>query len=206
LENGESRSLPERPSFAPVVSIQMHYFTKEGSTWRMSYEGKEVVLPEVKGFFDLARLLSEPKKNFHCAELMGSVLLAKGDAIFDKKAKKQYEHRLLFLQKAMQEAENSQSFEELEKLQDEYDQLIEYLSKSLGLKGKVRETGSPVEKARAAVTWRIRHAIARIEGQHPLLGAHLSNAVKTGTFCSYQPDREMNWMVNEAEEVLSLTM
>ena len=206
LENKEECKPFEQPEKTQELPLQTQYFYKEGSTWRLGYEGREVVLPEVKGFFDLSKLLSIPKQVFHCAELMGSVLDEKGDIVFDQKAKTQYEKRIMSLQKSMQEAEKGQLFDTLEKLQDEYDSIIDHLSKSLGLKGRIRETGSPVEKARAAVTWRIRHAIARIEGHHPLLGAHLSNAIKTGTFCSYQPEREMSWMVMNMEGRRSLTM
>jgi hypothetical protein len=98
------------------------------------------------------------------------------------------------LQADIREAEQRNDFSQLEQLQDEYDKLIEYLSQSLGIRGKIRESGNPVEKARSAVTWRIRSAIARIESYHPQLGAHLSNAIKTGSFCSYQPDREFTWL------------
>jgi TolB-like protein/tetratricopeptide (TPR) repeat protein len=189
-----------------VLPLHEYVFAKEGAAWRMCFDGTEAFLPEVKGFFDIARFLSVPRKLFHCAELMGSAIDAKGEKVFDQKAKKQYEQKLLRLQNAMQEAEHHADFDTLEKLQDEYDNLVEHLSQSLGLRGKVREAGNPVEKARAAVTWRIRHAIARIEAHHPWLGAHLGNAIKTGTFCSYQPDRALHWMVISEDTVASLTM
>lgn len=44
-----------------------------------------------------------------------------------------------------------------------------------------------------AVTWRIRHAIRKIEAAHPVLGRHLANSLRTGTFCSYQPERPVAW-------------
>jgi hypothetical protein len=118
----------------------------------------------------------------------------KGEKLLDEKARKQYQKKLLDLQADIQEAEQQSNFVRLEKLQEEYDGLIDYLSQSLGLKGRARETGYTVEKARSAITWRVRNAIARIEQFHPMLGAHLSNAIKTGTLCSYQPDRDMVWI------------
>jgi hypothetical protein len=136
----------------------------------------------------------EPRQPFHCAELMESRVDGKGEKIIDEKARKEYQKKILDLKNAMQDAEERSDFAHLEKLQEEYDQLITYLSQALGLKGKTREAGSTVEKARSAVTWRIRNAIARIEQFHPLLGAHLSNAIKTGILCSYQPDRELTWI------------
>jgi TolB-like protein/Tfp pilus assembly protein PilF len=169
-------------------------FLKEPAGWKLSFENSSVQLPEVKGFFDIQKMLSQPRQLFHCAELMGNVVNEKGEKLFDAKAKKQYEKKLMELQADIREAEQRNDFSQLEQLQDEYDKLIEYLSQSLGIRGKIRESGNPVEKARSAVTWRIRSAIARIESYHPQLGAHLSNAIKTGSFCSYQPDRELTWL------------
>ena len=169
-------------------------FVKDSAAWRVSYDGSLVQVPEVKGFYDLQKLLVEPRQLFHCAELMGSRVDGKGEKLLDDKARKMYQQKILELQNDMHIAEQNCDYSQVERLQEEYDQLIAYLSKSLGLKGKSRETGSTVEKARSAITWRIRNAIARIEQYHPPLGAHLANAVKTGTLCSYQPEREVQWI------------
>ena len=181
----------------PVVlgkSGNHNLFVKDSAAWRVSYDGSLVQVPEVKGFYDLQKLLVEPRQLFHCAELMGSRVDGKGEKLLDDKARKMYQEKILELQNDMHTAEQNCDYSQVERLQEEYDQLIDYLSKSLGLKGKSRETGSTVEKARSAITWRIRNAIARIEQYHPPLGAHLANAVKTGTLCSYQPEREVEWI------------
>ena len=44
------------------------------------------------------------------------------------------------------------------------------------------------ERARLAVTKRIKSAIAKIDSHNPALGYHLRHAVKTGSACSYLPD------------------
>jgi hypothetical protein len=44
------------------------------------------------------------------------------------------------------------------------------------------------ERARSAVTWRIRSAIKKIAPAHPRLGRHIENTVRTGTFCVYVPE------------------
>jgi hypothetical protein len=49
------------------------------------------------------------------------------------------------------------------------------------------------ERARKAVTNRIRQTAAHIATSHPALGLHLRNAVHTGTVCSYTPDRAAPW-------------
>jgi hypothetical protein len=196
ISNGSFEKCSVEKKRLQKEALQENYFIKETGSWKLSFEGFAVQLPEVKGFFDIQKLVAHERHLFHCAELMGNVLDSKGAKLFDKKARQQYERKMLELQIDIQEAEQHSNFLSLEKLQDEYDKLIEHLSQSLGIKGKSRETGNPVEKARSAVTWRIRNAIAKIERQYPLLGAHLSNAIKTGTFCSYQPDRKLKWITS----------
>jgi len=49
------------------------------------------------------------------------------------------------------------------------------------------------ERARKAVTNRIRQTIARIGELHPELGRHLLNSVHTGVRCAYTPERLVRW-------------
>jgi hypothetical protein len=43
------------------------------------------------------------------------------------------------------------------------------------------------------VTWRIRAALRRIDAVHPQLARHLLRSVRTGTFCSYEPEEPVDW-------------
>ena len=43
------------------------------------------------------------------------------------------------------------------------------------------------------MTQRIRDAITRIEAVEPDLGSHLRRTVRTGTFCSYEPEHPIIW-------------
>ena len=54
-------------------------------------------------------------------------------------------------------------------------------------------SGAAIERARKAVTNRIHQTIARIGAADERLGLHLSNAVRTGKRCGYQPDRPVRW-------------
>jgi TolB-like protein/tetratricopeptide (TPR) repeat protein len=184
-----------QPESEPAIRARNH-FLKDTGAWRISYDGSIVQIPELKGFYDIRKMLEEPRQVFHCAELMESKVDEKGEKLIDEKARKQYQEKILALQHEMAAADQRNDYVYAEKLQEEYDQLIDYLSSALGLKGKLRESGGTVEKARSAITWRIRKAIARIEQHHPPLGAHLSNAIKTGTLCSYQPEKDMEWVVS----------
>jgi len=71
--------------------------------------------------------------------------------------------------------------------------LVDQLSKSLGLGGKQRKIPNHVDKARSAVTWRIRSAIKKIRDSHESLGKHFAKSLKTGTFCSYNPEKKIDW-------------
>jgi hypothetical protein len=80
-----------------------------------------------------------------------------------------------------------------EKLRGEIEFLREELSSAYGLGGRVRKAADTTDRARKAVTSRIRESIERIGKEHPALARHLENAIHTGTFCSYQPDRPLPW-------------
>ena len=56
---------------------------------------------------------------------------------------------------------------------------------------------SPAERARLAVTKRVRAAIRNITEYHPGLGYHLSVAIKTGTHCVYLPDPQRPCVWNQ---------
>jgi len=49
------------------------------------------------------------------------------------------------------------------------------------------------ERARKAVTNRVRQAVARVAAVHEDLGRHLRNAVRTGSRCGYTPERPTRW-------------
>jgi TolB-like protein/tetratricopeptide (TPR) repeat protein len=170
-------------------------FEKKGEVWSMIFEGDERIVPGVKGFYDLQRLLQNHGSAVHCAELMDNAFYDEGVPAIDEISKKQYQAKILSLQEDLTEAENVQDYQRYAKIQEEYDTLLKHVSASLGLQGKTRKAGGNIEKARSAVTWRIRHAISKIEKEHPRLGSHLSYSIRTGTFCSYAPEQETSWNV-----------
>lgn len=191
-ENKLAASLPPRPDIPqPVCS-----FNQKEALWHITYEGSTVQLAEVKGFHDLVQLLSNPGKEFHCTVLMGNPdSSGYKEAVIDEKARRSYEERIRELKEEIADAEAMHDLGRAENANVELDQLVEHLSKALGLGKKVRETNLPAERARAAVTWRIRNAIKKIETLHPALGRHLTNSIQTGAFCSYTPENDCGWRI-----------
>ena len=73
--------------------------------------------------------------------------------------------------------------------------VAEHLAAAVGLGGRDRRSSCEAERARSAVTKRIKEAINRIADVIPPLGRHLAARIKTGYFCSYNPhpDRPVAW-------------
>ena len=171
-------------------------FILKGDIWELSYKNYSINLKDAKGFHDIYKLLNNPSKEFHCLDLMGAAVDENSStASIDQKAKQQYLNRIKELQQDIDEAEEMNIAENITALREEYDSILEHLSNSLGLSGKARKVGSTIEKARSAVTWRIRSAIKKIDSLHPDLATHLSNSIKTGTHCVYQPEHTINWLL-----------
>ena len=68
------------------------------------------------------------------------------------------------------------------------DYLIAELRRAVGLSGRERTVGGSAERARTSVTRSIRYAIDQIATAQPELADRLRVAVRTGTYCSYEPD------------------
>ena len=78
---------------------------------------------------------------------------------------------------------------------EEREFLVAELAGAVGLGGRARTTGDPVERARKAVTMRVGTAMKAIAEVHPALARHLRASVSTGRFCAYQPEDPVNWQI-----------
>ena len=113
--------------------------------------------------------------------------------VIDAHARAAYRQRLRELEEAAAEADVAADIERSAHIAAERDALVDALTGAYGLGGRVRRSGSAAERARTAVTARIRGAIRRISDAHPDLGRHLARSVRTGTFCVYEPDQPVRW-------------
>jgi hypothetical protein len=95
---------------------------------------------------------------------------------------------LLDLEAELSEAEEWNDPERASHLREERDFLARELAAAVGLGGRDRIAASNAERARVNVTRAIRSALDRIQEHSPPLGRHLAATVRTGSFCSYQPD------------------
>lgn len=169
-------------------------FRRNGDVWTISYRGTESHLPDIKGLRDLAVLLASPSQSIHAVELhTGRAPQTGADDVLDDRAKAAYRRRLIELENDVDDAEADNDPYRAEKARAERDALIAELSAAVGLTGRARRLGDERERARKAVTARIRDAIGRIERANPELGKHLRGAVQTGTWCTYAPAEPIHW-------------
>ncbi|WP_214407794.1 ATP-binding protein [Pseudonocardia lacus] len=174
-------------------------FVLDGAVWTISYAGHTARLPDAKGLHDLATLLGRPGAEVHCTELIGArVEQPDTGALLDPRARRSYEARIGELQDVLAEAEDAADLGRAEAARTELDLLVDQLTAATGLGGRPRRSGGSTERARSAVTWRIHAALRRIGDAHPALGRHLRAAVRTGTRCSYAPERETAWELRRA--------
>jgi hypothetical protein len=179
-----------------VVGPTTARLRNDGDHWTVDYAGRNATVRDLKGLGDLAVLLRQPGIEVHCLQLMGGAQVA-GEAgpVIDDRARRTYQERIRELQAAIDEAQAQGNSEAAARDEAELDALVEQLSAAFGLSGRNRSTGSSTERARSAVTYRIRAAIRRVGEVHAELGRHLENSVRTGTWCTYQPETEVLWQV-----------
>ena len=135
----------------------------------------------------------------HCLELMGAVDAGGGAGpVLDDEARRQYQRRITELQEEVDDAAAANDPARGERAEQELDALVEQLTAAFGLSGRARSTGAAAERARSAVTFRLRSAIGKLAELHPELGRHLENAVRTGTWCSYRPEAPTPWEVRSS--------
>jgi tetratricopeptide (TPR) repeat protein len=185
-------------------------FRKEGDFWTVGFANRVARLKDAKGLRDLARLLAQPGREMHVLDLAdgrgsrrgldrasaaAQGLRAAGDSweVIDAEAREAYKTRLGELDADLEEADRAGDIERSARAREERDALVAQLAAAYGLGGRARRSGDAAERARSAVTWRIRDALVRIEAAHPELGHHLRHSVRTGTFCVYDPEEPADW-------------
>jgi hypothetical protein len=173
-------------------------FRRDGDHWELGYAGRTVRLADAKGLHDVATLLANPGVQIPAAQLVGADAAAEAghgaDEVLDDTAREAYRQRLADLEAAIDEAEAAHDAERAGVARIERDTLVDALASAYGAGRRPRRLGDANERARKAVTARIRDSLARISARHPEMGAHLREAIHTGVLCRYdQPTGSTRW-------------
>lgn len=168
--------------------------TRAGDSWLVSCGNVEFHLKDLRGVRLLARLVSEPGREFHVLDLSGSQNRSarapdRGDGgeLLDEEARRQYRERIEALRGEVTEAEQWNDAGRATRAREELGFIEQELARAVGLGGRARRSSSAAERARVNVQRRIRDAIQRIETYHPGLARHLDRAIRTGAYCAYEP-------------------
>lgn len=181
------------PAAGGIPAVAYFQLTPEGDVWVCECEGRTFRLRDSRGMQMLARLVSDAGREYHVLDLMGADRAEEavdgGDAgeALDDRARRDYRRQLECLREQLEDAESRHDLAAADAAREEIEMLTAELSRAFGLGGKARRTGSNVERARVNVQRRLKHAIERIDAECPAAGKHLRWAIRTGTYCSYQP-------------------
>jgi AAA ATPase domain len=163
----------------------------------LSFQGKQVQVPDSKGLGDLAVLIGARGADVHVLTLVGHKLARMGaDPVLDERAKAAFKSRLADLAREIDNADAAGSPERAQTLCSERDALIRELAAAAGLGGRHRKLGDETERARKTVSARVRDALSKIERVHPELATHLRSTLQMGTVCSYTPSEPITWKVS----------
>jgi tetratricopeptide (TPR) repeat protein len=215
--NGAPLSSPHPPPRETDADQSGNVFRKEGDYWTIRYNGTVLRLKDSKGLQYIARLLRDPGREFHVADLLAAIEEpqagdsagaqvtktrsngprgARVSGLPDGKAKAAYRERLQQLHAELDEAERFNDLLRATSAREEIDCLTSELAGRYGVAGLERVSNQPIEQIRKAVTNRIHAALVKIRKETPPLARHLSNAIKTGTFCAYRPENPTPWAVD----------
>jgi len=172
---------------------------QQGELWALRWNGRTVHLKDARGLSDLAILLRRPGEAVHVATLWsGAESAAMGgseDPVLDDEALASYRARFEELGELFEQAKAQGDAETATRLEDEREALAKELRGAVGLGGRKRQFAEPSQRARKAVTARIRASIKKIDTVNPELAAHLEQSISTGMSCSYDPDPVVRWDV-----------
>jgi tetratricopeptide (TPR) repeat protein len=197
LERSFDGPAPSTPSAPSAPTAAPNRFCLVDRRWTLQFAGTSVDLPASKGLGDLHRLVRSPETEIHVLELVaGSTDLPRSapDAALDERAKREYRARIIELEAEIDDAEAASDLARAERARAEHDAVLEELYRAVGLGGRDRTIVDEAERARQAVRARVSYALDKIDRAHPMLGRHLRNAVVTGMFCSYRPERPSEWL------------
>jgi tetratricopeptide (TPR) repeat protein len=179
------------PSATPSLDFSLRVTGKDVV---VDCNGRTTRLRSVRGMPMLARLVEHPGRELHVLDLAAepedeNAVVDRGDAgeVLDAKAREAYRQRIVDLRAEIDEADRFADVGRADRARRELDMLLQQLSSAAGLGGRARRVGSAAERARITVQRRVREAIRKIAEHEPELGRHLDWAIRTGTFCAYEP-------------------
>ncbi len=198
-----------------------YVFRREGEYWTINFRGVVSRLRSTVGLEYLAYLVSRPHQEIPAIDLASAVgrrgtaacpthggdvrliddqlrVAGLGDAgpIFDRRARDAYRGRMKDLRIQVEEAEEMNDVGRASALRREIEAIREELAAGCGLGGRLRVAAAAFERARINVRNSISSALRAIDKYDRALWRHLTNSIRTGALCCYDPEDEVPWVVS----------
>ena len=197
----EKGSAASKPIGANDTEPETASLVLQRGVWTVSWQHETGTLPHLKGLADIATLVRRRGHDVSALELAGGQAVSGCGtyAMTDWQSLDAYRRRLDGLDAEIDAADRDADLGRSELLDAERQQLLAEVRRVTGLGGGIRSNSNdPAERARKAVSGRIRDAIARLAEIAPGLSAHLDRSILTGRRCSYSPsshDKQVQWKI-----------
>ncbi|WP_159029820.1 ATP-binding protein [Streptomyces marincola] len=174
-------------------------FRLRDGAWTLRFSGRTVHVPDAKGLHDLRRLLARPGAEVPAVRLHAPA----GDPPDDPAGgppgpapgppgSGEAARRLEAVERRIARALAAGRDAEAAEADRERAALLADLAAG-GPAGRREPAGEEAERARKAVSGRIRYVLRRLGALHPELAGHLGDSVTTGHVCAYRPDPPVEW-------------
>jgi tetratricopeptide (TPR) repeat protein len=186
-------------------------FKRESDFWTIVFDHKVLRLKHAKGLSMIAWLLRHPRHEFLALtlewlaagrfapdaepiaarlarELPSRTGMDDSGPLLDGQARAAYRQRLEELRENLAEAKSFNDIGKISQIEQEIDFLESELCRAVGLGGRTRKWPSATERARVNVANAVRAVLAKLRRENPELARYFSNTIKTGRFCSFEPD------------------
>jgi hypothetical protein len=184
----------------PPAAVSHARLAFDADTWLVDFAGVASRVKDSKGMRDIAALVARPGVAVAALDLVaaGAPTVVEHDLGpgLDQSARAAYRRRIAELDEALNAADRAGEAARSGSIAAERDLLLAELSRAVGLSGRPRRTGSSAERARTTVTTRVKDALKRLDAAHPGAARHLRRSLRTGTFCTYDPDPPTLWEVS----------
>jgi hypothetical protein len=204
---------------------QPENYIRKGSVWQICFEGQTVFIDsKLDGLRYIEYLLQNPGKTYSAldvetaAKRMPSDKAVKMSVIVDDLkdiendttgltitntgrtidtralAKADTKDLKAAIDKLKGQIETAKTSEK-DSLENQVDVLKEELKKRTGKGGKARPQNDPYEQARGKVRAAVKVVVDKIKIDHDKLYKHFHLFLKVGSYCSYTPEKPMDWRI-----------
>jgi len=200
---------PAAAAAAEAADPPRYVFRREGEYWTLAGAARLSRVRRLRGFEYVSELLRHPHQQLYVLDLarLGTAVDAPfsaaealehglriaaapaAEAALDHRARAAYRARWQELHAEAAAAARDHDPGRAARVRAE----LEMLTDELAAATHVRGATTPQERARVNVRNCITAALRAIRRHDETLWRHLANAIKTGTFCVYAPDRPVVW-------------